>query len=436
MQNRYIGRRITQTVPTIPVMVVSRDSSLIAAVKLHLAESFPIEVVAVASSGQQCLTMLEELSLRVVLISYDLTDLPPFQLSRQINLAYPYIATVILSARVDVEYLQEALASGARGVIQITPSQEGWIISGQELTTRIHQVSQFTPPLSLLRPRLQREGGGHVIVVYSAKGGVGKSLLAVNLAAFLAQANPDSKVVLADMNLQLGIDHLLLDIQPTHTITDFVPLIEELIPETFAELLARRELANGQKMFVMPAPDQPAEASYITGSQVGGILAALRRYYDCVVIDTTSTISDVTAAALRIADDILLVCTPDVLSISLTRRAIQYLTEDPDLGINPDSISLVLNRVSDKWEIRPQDIEGLFERPIVGQIPDDPLFVQSCLNRGVLFIEGADGRGSHPFVSSLRQMAAALSREVPGVSASPGTERASRRGLSLRRLRS
>ena len=430
---REYGRR---GVATIGVLVVSSDAALVEAIRLHLSESFPIEVRGVASSGQECVASMEEVAPSIVLIGEDLRDVPALQLSRQLLLARPNVATLILSPTVDVEYLQRASSAGARGVIRVTHSPEGWLVSGPELTTRIHQVNEFTrghPTEIETRDARSGRRRAYTIVVYSPKGGVGKTVIATNLAAMIAQADLGRSVVLLDLNLQLGAIHALLDMQPEHSITDLVSIMEELNPTVFEERLAVKELGQGHKMSFLSAPLNPREADRITGSQVSGILASLRRYYDCLVVDTTSTVSDVTLAALRAADVILLVCTPDVLSISQVRTAIQLLT-DPELGLDGGSISLVLNRVSDSSEIRPEDIEAIFDHPVIARIPEDYRFVQSHLNRGLLFVEG-EGRDSHPIVVGLRQVARATGPPFAR-STSDGEGPIARRHTLLGRLRS
>jgi Flp pilus assembly CpaE family ATPase len=121
------------------------------------------------------------------------------------------------------------------------------------------------------------------------------------------------------------------------------------------------------------------------------------------VVDTTSTISDITLAALQMADHILLICTLDVLSISQTRVALEYLS---NLGVRRDVISLVLNQVSRQAEIKSEDIKRLFDCPVIGELLLDPS-IQPYINSGTVLAEIPKRL---PIVEGIRHIASQLVR--------------------------
>ena len=359
------------------VMIAAEDQSLIQDVQLHLIESFPIEFIGSASSGRECLRTASDLRPNVLLIAEEMTDIPALQLSKQVNLTLSGVATVILTKQDTTEYLHKALGAGARGVVSIPLARE-------RLITNITQAHE------LERGRAQRRLGpsperltGRLIVIHSAKGGVGKSLLASNLAVVIAQARPASKVMLLDLNLQFGNLGVLLDIQPARSIYDLLPVIDDLNASVIDNVLYKKRFGERYELLVLPAPLEPRQADEFAGVHINSILAALKRYYDVIVVDTTSTISDITLAALQMADHVLLMCTPDVLSISQTRATLEYLN---DLGVRRDAISLVLNRISRQAEIKPEDIKRLFDYSVIGEIPLDSS-IQTYVNSGAVLAE-------------------------------------------------
>ena len=362
----------------IRVMIAAEDQSMIQDVQLHLAESFPIEVIGTASSGRECLTIAGDLRPNVLVIAEGITDIPTLQLSKQVNLTLPGTATVIITKQDTTEYLHKAFAAGARGVVSVP-------LASETLRTKITQAHELGrgPTQARLGPSLKHLTG-RLIAIHSAKGGVGKSLLASNLAVILAQARPASKVILLDLNLQFGNLGVLLDIQPARSIYDLLPVIDDLNASVIDNVLYKKRFGERYELLVLPAPLEPRQADEFAGVHINSILAALKRYYDVIVVDTTSTISDITLAALQMADHVLLICTPDVLSISQTRATLEYLS---DLGVREDVISLVLNRISKQAEIKPEDIKRLFDRySVIGEIPLDSS-IQAYVNSGAVLAE-------------------------------------------------
>lgn len=379
----------------IRVLIAAGDPQLVGDIQLYLAESFPIEVVGTVPTGRECLGRLKDLRPNVLLLAEGISDIPALQISKQVTLTSPGVATVIISPQDNAEYLHKAFAAGARGVISLPLARE-------RLITSIAQAYEFEKGRAAARPEVSRDTTARMITIYSAKGGVGKSLIASNLAVVLAQGRPASKVVLLDLNLQFGAINLLLDLQPSRSIYDLLRVVEDLSATAIENVLSRKRYGDRYELFVMPAPLEPSQADEFTGRHISSILAALKRYYDFIVVDTTSTISDVTLAALQMAEHVILVCTPDVLSISQTRSALEYLRL---LGIPGDALGIVLNQVARHGEIKPEDVKRLFDYPVLAEIPSDYLTLQPYINSGTVLAEAPRPLA---FVDSIRHLATQL----------------------------
>jgi pilus assembly protein CpaE len=366
-------------------MMVAPDASLIETVRLYLADRFPVELVQTAQSARQCLSVLSDVDPNVVLIAEGLED--HLQLVRQISALYPAVAPLVLSEADDLQSYHDLMAAGTRGIVKLTNSPQGWVVSGEELDLRIHQSSELVRSVKeKLAGGFRRQSmmlGREIITIYSPKGGVGKSSLATGLALLLAQQDPKRKVALVDLNLQFGIDSVYLNLQPRHSMADFVSNVDSLSSTTIESLATKKILEGGCELYFIPAPLNPLQADDILGQGVAGVLQSLRRYFDTTVVDTTSTISDVTLAALQASTTILLVCTQDMLAIRQTRAALE-LFNDPELGIDAGAVALVLNRLNNHSEIKPDSIESLFELRCVGKIPELGSFFETEVNVGNL----------------------------------------------------
>src|SRR5262249_36195038 len=120
---------------------------------------------------------------------------------------------------------------------------------------------------------------GTVITAFSTKGGVGKSVVATNLAVVLATHAP-GHVVLVDSDLQCGDVAVLLGIPPLSTTTDAAAAIETADEQLMDGLLATHE-ASGLR--VLCAPVEPSAGDKITPEEMVGIIRMLRRMFDYVV---------------------------------------------------------------------------------------------------------------------------------------------------------
>jgi len=383
-------------------MIATESQDLLDKVQTHLADAFPIQIVGTASSGKECLKRVQDFRPDVVVIAEDPSDLPALQVSKQVNVAYRNVATILLTKQYTPEHLDKAFAAGARRVIPIED------VSRERLVTGISEAYELLrgavglegPPLPV-RERL-------TFTVYGAKGGVGKSLLASNLAAIWARTHPARKVVLVDLNLQFNTLGALLNIRPSKSIYDLIPVINDLSLAAISSVLCRKSIGDAQELLILSAPLEPRQADEITGLHINNILMALKRYYDIIVVDTTSTISDITLSALQMADRILQVCTPDVPAIGQTRSSLEFMSS---LGIGRDKIGLVLNRISRRAEIQPDDIKRLFDIPVIGEIPSDFVSIQPYLNSGTLLAEVPKRL---PVLESMRQIAYRLIPPVSG----------------------
>lgn len=361
------------------VLIVTADPIDLESIQSRLAEAYPIQVIGNVTSGRECLRRIDEQQPNVVLIAGDLEDASALDLSRQINLTRRQVATVLLTKDYSVEFYDRASAMGARRVIPMPPMLES-------LTMAIEEA-YF---LETSAPIIERVGTteGQIIVLYSAKGGVGKTFLATNLAALWAILDPVKRVILVDLNLQFGMFPQALQIRPQRTISDLLPVIENLSSGAVDNVLVKKDLNKESTLSVLTGPTDAKQADLFRGKHINALLMALKRQFDTVVIDTTSTLSDVTLAALQIADKVLLVCTPDVPSVSQSRAAIELLHAT---GVRHDRLRLVLNGVSNLNEVKPADVSRLFDIEMIGVVSEDIRAVQPLTNSGTLLIEGPRG---------------------------------------------
>ena len=218
-----------------------------------------------------------------------------------------------------------------------------------------------------------------MVAVFSPKGGVGRTTIAVNMAV-AAAAEPDSRVVLVDGSFQFGDVGVLLNLNPKNkSIADLVPELEVGGDADFIETFVITH-STGAK--VLLAPPSPEMAELVTPAAIRRVLEALRAKNDLVVVDCASAFSDTTLAILDVADVVLTVLTLEITSIKNMRL---FLEVAEQLGYPSDKMELVLNRADSALGIRVADVEHSIGRKVDHTIVSDGRSVVYALNRGVPF---------------------------------------------------
>lgn len=227
-----------------------------------------------------------------------------------------------------------------------------------------------------------------LIAVWSPKGGVGKTLLAVGLAAGLTRRFA-GQVLLADLDAGKA---------------DVAPLLQAArhpsILEFGGEALATVTHPSGLQ--ILPGPVRLTEGPLVTGPLVDTVLSTALAHHAAVVADLDSDLRDSTAIALSRARAVLLVTTPDLLAIYAVRRFIQEAMAE---GVDLAPYRLVINRATGRQEIADREIEELLEVELAGKIPSLP-GLAAAINRGMLSTairsDTDFGRALEPIVDALR----------------------------------
>ena len=215
---------------------------------------------------------------------------------------------------------------------------------------------------------------GVVVAVFSTKGGTGKTFLACNLAAALAERS-GSQVGLLDLDHDLGDVFAYFGAEPSRTLQELLTLDDGADAEAVAQL--GTPLAKGITGFGS-RPDPRAEP--IPGAAIARMLSKLKEAFAFSVVDATSEYSDHVLAALDLSDAICLVTGLDAIGVRHMSIAIQTLQ---NLCVGRERLHFVVNRADSKVDLTIQDIERLLEIRVDSRIPSSPLVPRS-INQGKL----------------------------------------------------
>ncbi len=340
-----------------------------------------VEVVGAAASGAEALEMAAKLVPDVVLMDINMPEMDGIAATELLMARVPSTSVVMMSVQGEADYLRRSMLAGAREFL-VKP------FSSDELTASIRQVyarerdkigrMAAAPVLDGRAGSTAREPG-RVVAVFSPKGGVGRTTIAVNTAV-AAASEPGAEVVLVDGSFQFGDVGVLLNLNPKNkSIADFVPELEAGgDPESLDTFVITH--STGAK--VLLAPPSPEMAELVTPSAIRRVLDVLRARSDLVIVDCASAFSDSTLAVLDTADVILTVLTLEITSIKNMRL---FLEVAEQLGYPPDKIELVLNRADSALGIRVADVEHSIGRKVDHTVVSDGRSVVYALNRGVPF---------------------------------------------------
>lgn len=238
-----------------------------------------------------------------------------------------------------------------------------------------------------------------VITVFSNKGGIGKTSIAVNLAMEIANMTKE-KVALVDLNMQMGDITTFLNLDPSFDTTYVINNLDR-IDETF--LLSTLEQYDKSSLYVLADPPDIEQAETITADDITTLINVLKNVFSYVIIDTNPGFDAKTITALDNSDLILLISIINIPSIRNCQRCFDLFKK---LGYPKDKIKLLINRYMEADEIKLEDVEEVLDHKVFFKIPNNYYTIINAINKGVPV---SDAMPNSNISKSFKQLAALLS---------------------------
>ncbi|MEU9137662.1 AAA family ATPase [Streptomyces sp. NPDC048404] len=363
---------------------------------------------------------LDELP-EVVLVHERIGPVPALDLIRDLVMRFPAVGVVLITADTSTGVLTAAMDSGARGII-------GLPLGYDALAERVQAAAAWSAGmrrhLHSGAPELYAGPGGTIVTVTGAKGGVGATVTAVQLA--LAARASGHNVALIDLDLQSGDVASYLDVQFRRSVADLAA-ITDINPRVLQDAVYTHD--SGIALLLAPAEGERGEE--VTDRVARQVLGALRSRHDVVVVDCGSQMNSATAAAVEMADRALLLVTPDVIAVRAAKRMVRMWDR---LQIRKaEETTTVVNRFARGTEIQPSLVERVTGTKVArSAVPAAFKELQSVVDAGRL--QDLDARST--VKQALWALAGELGLVVPQEGGAGGRRRktsASDRGaLSLR----
>lgn len=328
-----------------------------------------IDIVGEATDGYQAIDMACKYKPNIILMDINMPEMDGIQATERIALKCPASSVIMVSVQGEKEYLKRAMLAGAKEFL-IKP------FSPDEVNQTIINVYELDKQRNSQVYAHQMVDNGFVesskvITLFSGKGGVGKSLIAVNLAVALARNQ--KKVAIVDLDLMFGDVASLFNIRPKETIYHVVQEIDRLDGESIRPFLM--EATEG--VSVLSAPVRPEHSEIITGKHVEKILRLLKEGFDYVIVDTPAFLTD-PVLALDSSDFIFLVNT---LNVPVLRHNKTVLELMESLNFPVQNIRMLLNRSDLDTGIMSKDVKIALGMEPYRILPEDSS-VELSINRG------------------------------------------------------
>lgn len=336
----------------------------------QVARSLDVDDVEWAPSVTAAEELISEPSsdpVDVAVLSPEVKDEDAIGFAEAVGTISPTTATVMVRDRTWNGTLLTAIRAGIRDVVDLTEGTE-------ELRAALDRAIQWSDHL---RAAAEERGGralrrGMIISIFSSKGGTGKTFLATNLGAAMAEmTNADTAIV--DLDLDMGDVFSYFGTEPGHRIQDLIALGENADRDTI--FAAATKL--GEHLYGFGAPPDLA-AEEIAGGAIGKFLRSLRANFAFTIVDATADYSDLALAAFDLSDAICLITGLDIVGVKHLSKALETLMT---IGLPKERFRVVLNRADSKVGLDADDVERVMQIRVDAMVPSSVL-VPMSLNKG------------------------------------------------------
>lgn len=338
-----------------------------------------IKILDVLTDGSRVVGQIAQLRPDVVIVDALLQGrVKGPQLVEQIAASDARVPVIVVT--VPQKPIETDAEQGIHGVLTMP-------FSGYDLISRLKSVHED----------FQSSGGGvggsRVVSVFAPKGGVGKTTIAFNLACAFGQL--EQRTVLIDGSLQFGDLRALLKVPVD------APSILDLPTDRITEADLQDVLwRDPSGIDILLAPPRVEQAEMVSTRDIDKALSILRRVYQAIVIDMSSTVSDVNLAFFDLSDVIVEIVTYDSTTIHNTLAMADAFRS---IGYPPTKVRYLVNRADSPGGISPEDLQRALGRVPEHSVVSDGRLVVAANNDGV------------PFV--LQEPNAAISRDVTRIAA-------------------
>ncbi|MGH4122552.1 MAG: response regulator [Clostridium sp.] len=336
------------------------------------------EIVGEAGNGEEVLELLTKVKPDIVLMDINMPILNGLEATEKITNLFPSVTVIIMSVQAESEYLKKAMFHGAKEYI-IKPFNYEVLVNTiintyEKYKDKVVKDAYFGEGQSNAK-----QSNAKVITFFSSKGGVGKSVLALNSAVTVSKEY-HKKTLLIDLDLQFGDISMLVNQYAQKTILD---VIEDGQFDCYENIKPYLYGFN-ENLHILFAPTKPEAAEYIDKDSIEKMMKVLLNQYDVIIIDTGVNFNDSTLYILDISEIVLFVTTMEIVALKNTKLGLGVMQS---LGYDENKVKLIINKFTAKYGINKSEVEGAFRDTIFAWIPEEQNTVSISVNKGQPFCD-------------------------------------------------
>lgn len=347
----------------IPVIVLTKEKSSQEIIELYIKENSEFSFLASTDDFDKAYCAISELKQSLLVI--DISEEEDFAIDfiKKSIEQNPDCKVIALTENYKTETIIKAMREGVIEILTIPLIKE-------QFSNALQNVIN-----SITGEKIQKDKC-KTISVFSNKGGVGKTSLAMNLALELAK-NTKENVVLVDLNFQLGDITTFWDLKPNFNISYMLKNIDKLNQNFLLNTIEKYKNTN---LYILADPPYFKQADYVAEKDIITLLNMLKSTFSYIVIDTTSGFGNKTIKALEMSDMILLLTTMNLPALRNSQRCLELFNS---LNFNSDKVKILINRYMESEDIKVEDVEQLLKKKVFWKIPNNYFTMMSAINLGI-----------------------------------------------------
>jgi MinD-like ATPase involved in chromosome partitioning or flagellar assembly/ActR/RegA family two-component response regulator len=209
---------------------------------------------------------------------------------------------------------------------------------------------------------IQEEKQGKIIGFMGAKGGVGTTTVAINVASVLAQKKKN--VIAVELKLCCGTFSLIMNQFPTRNLTNLLELEPESLNPTVLKDYLQSSMLGLRILF---GPQKASDIKGIASEQVMAVIKGLASLADYLVIDLFSDFSEACRSAVKCCDQVILVTEREQFSVRSGKHVMELLAA---WGVSKSLIrGVITNRIILPMMMKIETIKSHLDCEIIGVIP-------------------------------------------------------------------
>lgn len=309
-----------------------------------------IDLAAEIGQFKTAYSVIKKSRPQIVILNLSPSEDEALQLADRISATLPGTILFVTSTDSKPESIIRAMRAGAREFFTL-PLKRDQVINA------VNSVARHTQADGQAAGNSSR-----IYTIFGAKGGIGSTTVATNLAITLKQQS-GKNVILVDLNKKPGNLALFLNLEPKYTIVDIVNHLSEID----TKMLKNHLPVHSSGVHLLAAPPQIEKAESVQGTHIEQILALLREIFEFIILDVDFSFNDVTISALDESDTILTLSSLDVPGIYNTKRCLDLFKK---MGYDEDKVRLVVNRYSPNNGSDVNVLERLLNYSVFWRIPN------------------------------------------------------------------